>query len=374
MGTIYHLLDEAEMFSEQDGGAISRWAANVLRQGKEVIVCPGFDASWNFNTERLYVLPNWKHTDSIHPVLYRLPWSLQKAAYSRIFRELISKLKVGDIVYVHNRPECASVLATLAQRSGVTIVLHMHNSHLTRANKGQLGALKEIPIVFCSEFLRNEVEKAMPDHFSKTHVVRNGADGLKFRTTPYLKAGLPTIIFTGRLVPYKGVHILMEAMHLLQERGVEAKCQIVGAAMFGNGRTTQYVRNLARLRPANTEMLGYKGGEELAELLRQADIFCCPSIWKDPFPLAPIEAMASGLPVVASHTGGLPEVLCYGGGVMVPPNDSQSLAAALQELIENPGQRRRLSCEASQAFREHFLWDHVRAQYNAVIEKVDACR
>jgi spore coat protein SA len=84
--------------------------------------------------------------------------------------------------------------------------------------------------------------------------------------------------------------------------------------------------------------------------------------------------MASGLPVVASHTGGLPETLCYGGGVMVPPNDSHSLAAVLQELIENPERRRRLSHEASQAFREHFLWDHVREQYKAVIEKVIPCR
>ena len=373
MSTIYHLLDEAEVFSEQNGGAISRWAANVLRQGDEVIVCPDFDASWKFNNERLYVLPNWKHTDLIHPLLYRLPWFLQKTAYKRVFRELMSKLVPGDIVYVHNRPECASVLATTAQGLGVTVVLHMHNSHLTRANRGQLRALKETSIVFCSEFLRQEVEVALPDHFSRTYVVRNGADGSKFRTTQRTQEKLPTIIFTGRLVPYKGVHILMDAMRLLQEWGVEARCQIVGGATFDNGRVTRYVRKLESLRPANTEMLGYKKGDELAELLRGADIFCCPSIWNDPFPLAPIEAMASGLAVVASNTGGLPEVLCYGGGVMVPPSDPQSLAVVIQELIENPERRRQLSHEALQAFRNHFLWDHVRDQYNAVIDKVVPC-
>ena len=48
MSRIYHLLDEGEAFSEFSGGAISRWAANVLRDGNETIICPSFDGSWGF--------------------------------------------------------------------------------------------------------------------------------------------------------------------------------------------------------------------------------------------------------------------------------------------------------------------------------------
>ena len=53
MRTIYHLLDEREPFSEGQGGAISRWAANVLREGDEVIVCYWADSSWGFPKERI---------------------------------------------------------------------------------------------------------------------------------------------------------------------------------------------------------------------------------------------------------------------------------------------------------------------------------
>jgi spore coat protein SA len=370
MQKIYHLLDEAEAFSESHGGAISRWMANVLRDGEEIIVCPSADNSWNFDNERLYVLPNWKDTHPIHPLLYRLPWSIQRRLYAYFFRKLLAKVKHGDLIYVHNRPECASALAALASKRGISVVLHMHNSHLIRANRGQLKALKTTPIVFCSEFLRKEADAALPGHFAQTFVVRNGADGVKFRMAERRDPIVPTIIFTGRLRPFKGVHILLKAMQLLHQRGVKARCFIVGRAYFANERTTRYVRSLLRQLPANTEMLGYKAGEELAALLRAADIFCCPSVWNDPFPLAPIEAMASGLPVVASRTGGIPEALAYGGGVMVPPNDPAALAAALEDLVGDSKRRKQLSQDGQRAFREHFGWDHVRAEYEDVIGKL----
>lgn len=369
---VFHLLDEAEAFSERDGGAISRWAANVLESGSETIVCPSFDASWKFDSERLYALPKWKDTNRIHPVLYRMPWSLQKKFYLRIFSALLDKMNRGDILYVHNRPECASVLATVAKDRGITVVLHMHNSHLTRANRGQLKALKHTPIVFCSEFLRAEIHRTLPNHFENTSVIYNGADGKKFRAETRGPKATPTVIFSGRLVPYKGVHVLLEAMRILQRRGVSARCQIVGGAGFGNQRATSYVRKLERMCPENTELLGYMTGGVLAELLRNADVFCCPSIWNDPFPLAPLEAMACGLPVVASSTGGIPEALAYGGGIMVAPDRSEDLADALQSVIENFEYRQILSREAVRSFHEHFLWENVRSQYTSFLKSLPA--
>jgi spore coat protein SA len=367
MAKVYHLLDEAEVFSERNGGAISRWAANVLRDGAEIIICPSYDSSWGFPVERIYQLPNWSLTDPVHPILYRLPWILQKPIYLEVFRALLDKVQKGDVVYVHNRPECASVLSTVAQKHGIHIVLHMHNSHLLRANRGQLKALKKTLIVFCSEFLRREVNAALPGYFDKTHVVYNGADDRKFQFIERSSDAVPTVVFTGRLVPYKGVHVLLEAMRILEKRGTRVKCTIAGGSGFGNSRTTRYVRKLHRLKPANTEMVGYKSGDALAEILRTSDIFCCPSIWNDPFPLAPLEAMATGLPVVASDTGGLPETLAYGGGIMVPPKNPMALADALEKLVNNAPLRRKMGDEARAAFKNHYLWQNVRKQYQAAI-------
>ena len=180
MSRIFHLLGEDEPFSERNGGAISRWAANVLREGTEVIVCPATDTSWGFPADRVYTLPNWNRTRSVHPVLYRLPWIAQKGVYLRIFRPLLNKLHRGDLLYVHNRPECAAVLAEVAERRGFRLVLHMHNSHLIRANRWQLAAMRNIPVVLCSEFLRSELNAALPHRFQSTSVIYNGADDTKF--------------------------------------------------------------------------------------------------------------------------------------------------------------------------------------------------
>jgi spore coat protein SA len=372
MRTVYHLLDEREIFSEKDGGAISRWAANALREGDEVIICPSYDLSWGFPAERLYKLPNWHLSYSIHPILYRLPWQLQKAAYLQLFRPLFKRLHRDDIVYVHNRPACAAVLATMAPKLGFRTILHMHNSLLLGANKGQLASLNKTTVVFCSQFLRNEVNAAMPGRFADTHVVYNGADDEKFHPDPNKANIIPRIIFSGRLVAYKGVHILLEAMRLLSRRGVDAACVIVGGAGFGDSRQTRYVKRLRRTRPENTRFAGYLNGPELAKLLRSSDIFCCPSIWHDPFPLAPLEAMASGNAVVASATGGLPEALGFGGGVLIPPNDPLALADVLQQLVEDTPRRKRLQAEAVDAFRDNFRWAKARAQYQQVIQGLQA--
>ncbi|HTV53805.1 MAG TPA: glycosyltransferase family 4 protein [Terriglobia bacterium] len=368
MAAVYHLLDEAEIFSERDGGAISRWAANVLREGSEIVICPSFDASWDFPAERVYQLPNWSLTDPIHPVLYRLPWPLQKNAYLFVLRGLLQKLKRGDLLYIHNRPAPAAALSTVAAQHGVQIVLHMHNSHLIQASKGQLDALRKTPIVFCSRFLEGEANRALPNHFESTHVVHNGADGKKFHCKREGRNPTPTIIYTGRLVPYKGVHVLLEAMRILERNKINARCKIVGGAKFGNSRSTRYVRKLQRRKSSNTELLGYLAGESLAEQLRGADIFCCPSVWNDPFPMALLEGMATGLPVVASETGGIPEQLAHGGGVLVPPNDPQALATALERLVQDTVYREELSAKALASFKEHFFWSGVRKQYERVVQ------
>jgi spore coat protein SA len=244
----------------------------------------------------------------------------------------------------------------------------MHNSHLIRANRGQLNALKETPIVFCSGFLKKEAENALPNHFERTHVVYNGADGGKFHSVKRNHNSAPTIIYTGRLVPYKGIHVLVDAMRILEHKKINAKCKIVGGARFGSSSPTRYVRKLQRRKSTNTELVGYLAGDGLAEVLRNADIFCCPSIWNDPFPMALLEAMASGLPVVASKTGGIPEQLAHGGGILVPPNEPEALAAALERLVNDGPYREELSDEALVSFREHFFWSGTRRQYEGVLQ------
>ncbi len=105
----------------------------------------------------------------------------------------------------------------------------------------------------------------------------------------------------------------------------------------------------------------------MARIFRESDVYVAPSIWNDPFPLSVLEAMASGLPVVASQVGGISEQLRYGGGVLIPPNNPARLADALQELLCDADRRRQLSLDAYRVFKEKFTWQEVRKNYQSTL-------
>jgi spore coat protein SA len=364
---LYHLLDEREVFSEGNGGAISRWVANVMRGGDEVVICVSADDSWGYPPERIYQWSSWSTVAHIHALLYRLPFVFQKLLLKPLFRKLLRKLAPGDMIYVHNRPAYAAVLSTLASEGGIKVGLHMHNSLMLQANQGQRRALRDTLIVVLCEFMKREIEDTFPGEFNHIYVVNNGADGTKYRCEQKRKNNVPTVVFSGRLVPHKGVHILLEAMRVLDARGIKAKCRIAGAARFGSNKPSTYVKKLQRLKPANTELSGYKVGDELADMLRDADVFCCPSTWQEPFALAALEAMATGLPVVATDGGGFPEMFFYGGGVLVRRNDAEDLANALERIIVDRKYREELGRQAWKAFNEHFMWSIVRGNHLRVV-------
>jgi spore coat protein SA len=112
---------------------------------------------------------------------------------------------------------------------------------------------------------------------------------------------------------------------------------------------------------------GYYAGADLADQFRKAHIFCLPAVYNDPFPLAVIEGMASGLPVVATRRGGIPEALREGGGVLVAPSSPEELAKALQELVTNAELRGRVGREGYASYKKNFTWQRVRRQYHEIV-------
>jgi spore coat protein SA len=102
-------------------------------------------------------------------------------------------------------------------------------------------------------------------------------------------------------------------------------------------------------------------------------VFCCPSIWEEPFGMVILEAMASGLPVVASSTGGIPEILQHGGGVLVEPSNPVSLAAKLKLLIVDSQLRSEKRDDAIKSVRKHFTWDLIQQHYTQIADEIAKC-
>lgn len=144
----------------------------------------------------------------------------------------------------------------------------------------------------------------------------------------------PVVLFAGRLVPEKGALVLLEAMKLVASRIPEARLLIAGEGAQ-RGLLVKRIRELGL--SSCVEFHGFTEHERMFDLLQSARVLALPSLWPEPVGLIAIEAMAAGIPVVASAAGGLPEVVEHGrSGYLVQPGSAAELADRLCIFLEQP--------------------------------------
>lgn len=198
-------------------------------------------------------------------------------------------------------------------------------------------------------------------------VVYNGVDPDLFHPLfpdPALKSRLGieegefVVIYAGRLVGWKGLQSLLEALSLdvLAKRAI--KCLIIGGGPEeGRLRTLSKGLNLEE----KVKFLGVVPNRELPRYYALADVGIYPSIGEEAFGVSLVEAMASEVPVIATHLGGIPEVVGTDGccGLLVAPGDSRELAEGLVRLLEEPGLRKRMGWEGRERVLASFTWEKV---------------
>jgi glycosyltransferase involved in cell wall biosynthesis len=175
----------------------------------------------------------------------------------------------------------------------------------------------------------------------------------------------PTITYAGRLGAEKNIEPLLHAMALLRDQGVAAEL-----AIAGHGAHEPILRALAaELRVADrVRFLGTLAQNELAQLLRVSDSFAIMST-SETQSMVLLQAMASGVPVVAAAARALPEFVGREHGVLVEPQDTVGLAGALAELLADPARRRRMG-DAGRRFAERFSVETVTDTWEALYRSV----
>ncbi len=369
---VYHLLPEVEPFSEHAGGALSRWAANTLRIDTGKIICPWADASWGFDSQRIFTQAGMRIYGK---VLKKRQFRLRIAHRVRVLRWLmkgiVRELREGDVLYIHNRPEYVLALPP-AEKRNFRVVLHMHNDHLVNLSNEEKVRLDPDLAIFNSGFLANQGRDLVAG-LRRTAVLHNGAnEDCFYPASQVSEAHPPVILFVGRLIPEKGVHVLIAAMRLLRAERVEAVARIIGSVNFGDSRGSTYVEDLRANAPDNVQFRPYMAGKALADEFRRASIFCCPSTWDEPFGMVNVEAMASGLPVVATRTGGIPEIFSEGGAMLVERDSARELAEALKRLVLDAAARRRLAREGFASYRKRFRWSVIASKYQDLMDGLQA--
>jgi glycosyltransferase involved in cell wall biosynthesis len=230
--------------------------------------------------------------------------------------------------------------------------------------------------VYCSAALRSDVEPAMPPWWGRGRVVHDGID-LNRMGRPRDDSdplGDPLrLLYVGRVERRKGVHTAVAVLDGLRQAGLDARLQITG------WRNSDYERELR----AQAERLEVEGlvdwtdpvpHELMPDIYRHADILLFPSIWREPFGLAPLEAMATGCLVVATGSGGSGEYLRHGhNALLFPVNDDRGATDAVRQLAGDA----QLVAALRRGGRETALtlrFELAAAAYNEVVEKAIASR
>ncbi|MBD0347987.1 MAG: glycosyltransferase [Thermoleophilia bacterium] len=195
---------------------------------------------------------------------------------------------------------------------------------------------------------------------AKIRVIPSGVDAERFSPHgPALarRPGRHRIVVVSRLVERKGVGNVIKA--LADVPGAELL--VAGGpdrAHLFESREARRLLGLAREAGVEerVELLGRVGCEDVPRLIRSADVVVCVP-WYEPFGIVPLEAMASGVPVVAAAVGGLIDTVVDGvTGIHVPPRRPDLIARALRTLLGDPALRARLGAAGVRRVRERFTW------------------
>lgn len=266
----------------------------------------------------------------------------------------------------------AGWLSAAARLSGARAVVHVHSGKVdswistrTRRCLTRVALRPAHGVLTASDASRAALATALGEE--RVVLVDNGVDVSLFGP-PEPANDPPRVLFAGRLTPRKGVIDLLRASALLTGRGVEHDVVLAGGTPEEGPEAEAEVR--AAAGPA-VRFLGPQPIEAMPALYRSSDVFCLPSWW-EAMPLSVLEAMASGLPVVATAVGDIPRVVEDGvTGLLVPPGDVTALSDALESLLTDGDLRRRMGAAGRRRVETSFditrTWSELEAVYERLL-------
>ena len=266
-----------------------------------------------------------------------------------------------DVILLENRPGYA---VKLKKVTDAQLVYHLHNEKLsTQIPQYQTIYDAASCIITVSNYIKGLVQTVNPGD-SKTKTLYNGIDMSAFtsstptkpRSSLRLSDDNFVLLFSGRITKEKGIMELIQAISTL--KGIPNwKLLIVGASAYGRDEhPTPFIEELIKVaEPIKDRIIftGFVDYKQIPSYLKMADIAVVPSMWEEPFGLTVVEAMAAGLPLITTRSGGIPEI-CEGVATIVEREHIvNNLAAAILDLYQHPEKRKQMataSLERSRLF------------------------
>jgi glycosyltransferase involved in cell wall biosynthesis len=273
----------------------------------------------------------------------------------------------ADILHAHLPEACWYALPT-AWLAGIPVrIAHLQNTHCYWPVKlrwmDRAAATFATGAVACSGAVRNFYQERLHYPAAKVAVIHSSVDIQRFRTLSSRiearqRLNLPKdgliLVCVASLTEQKGHRYLLEAM-----REVSAAFPETLLLLVGDGELREQLEQGARQKLLNGTVRFLGRRMDIPLLLAASDLFVLSSLWEG-LPLVLAEAAAAGVPAVATNVDGIPEVIDDGvTGLLVPPQNSEVLAAAILTLLRNPEHRIEIGKRAHQLINERFSMSRI---------------
>lgn len=311
---------------------------------------------------------------------FRLHWSKNRLETALSMLALVRAAHRQHRLDVIEMPECGAEGMLVNHMLGIPSVVRFHSParlimehyDTPRADRTLCPVLERIGMAgataftSCSEFLADEVRRKVGRPGWPIDTIHNGIDLAAFDRAPSAASGLrarfgiapatPVVLFSGRLEPRKGVHLLAPVLRQVLA-ATDAVALIAGSDHFGIGQAEVLPALAADGLASRVFLTGRLSAAEVRAALAEADVFFMPSQW-EACPYACLEAMAAGKPIVAASAGGLPELLTHGqDGLLAAPQDVAGFVQAITGLLADPARAAALGRAARHTVEQRF--DHV---------------
>jgi glycosyltransferase involved in cell wall biosynthesis len=376
-----------------NGGSAQNTLLTAIRHDRarfEPLVVVGDTGPWNDQGGRRATEDNCRRLEKAGvrwKMIPSLGRSIQPLRDVATFWSLVRLFKREQPQVVHTHTSKAGVLGRLAAWiARVPVVVHTPHGHVFYGHFGRIAswlflqverllALMSTKLIALTEAERDEHLALAVGTSRQFAVVPSGIDLLRFRGVAKRRpswftcpAGTAVVGSVGWFAPVKGHTFLIEALAKVKTR-VPNVCLV----LVGNGRSLDDLRTLSKRLGLDQTVQFITDCQEVEQCLAGMDLYVQPSL-NEGMGRALIEAMAAGLPVIASKVGGIPAIVAdrY-NGLLVPPGDAEALAAALLTLLTSPQLAHRLGAAASRTVGERFgagaMVQAIESQYDQALRE-----
>jgi len=276
----------------------------------------------------------------------------RRTDFLRLYQAVYVGLRLQKMGINHLHAHFAGMAARTAfwinKFFSITFSFTAHANDIFSPRQFEIGLDKLVDssraIVTETDYAARFLCEQFPRRSDRVHRIYNGLDLTEFGRADFSSTP-PLIIAVGRLIPKKGFSDLIRSCALLAERGKSFRCEIIGEGPLGEALRRQiddmHLQN-------NVELIGAKPQTQLRGRLAAANVFVLPSVMDpdggmDNLPTVIMEAMATGLPVVSTNIGGIPEMIIDNEtGFLVEPGDTAAMADAIETVINDSSSAARL--------------------------------